>query len=136
MNKMGQRIKDKREEAGLSQEELGQKLGVQRQAIYKWEKGEVTNIKRSYIAQMAQIFECDPVWLMGFENAPNVSLTYHAPGEESVMTTVDQEPIIGQSAQISKRARLLTYAAALSDSDLDAAIAVLKSLIDSRRKEE
>ena len=33
----GQRIAQKRKEAGLSQEALGGELGVSRQSIYKWE---------------------------------------------------------------------------------------------------
>ena len=32
----GQRIAQKRKEAGLSQETLGAELGVSRQSIYKW----------------------------------------------------------------------------------------------------
>ncbi len=34
---VGQRIAQKRKELGLSQEGLGARLGVSRQAIYKWE---------------------------------------------------------------------------------------------------
>ena len=34
---LGQRIAQKRKELGLSQEGLGEQLGVSRQAIYKWE---------------------------------------------------------------------------------------------------
>ena len=41
----GQRIAQKRKEAGLSQETLGAELGVSRQSIYKWES-EVSQTKR------------------------------------------------------------------------------------------
>ena len=34
---IGQRIAQKRKELGLSQEALGERLGVSRQSIYKWE---------------------------------------------------------------------------------------------------
>ena len=34
---IGQRITQKRKELGLSQEALGEQLGVSRQSIYKWE---------------------------------------------------------------------------------------------------
>lgn len=34
---LGQHIAQKRRELGLSQEQLGQEMGVSRQAIYKWE---------------------------------------------------------------------------------------------------
>ena len=33
----GRRVAQKRKELGLSQEALGEKLGVSRQSIYKWE---------------------------------------------------------------------------------------------------
>ena len=33
----GQRIAQRRKELGLSQESLGEQLGVSRQAIYNWE---------------------------------------------------------------------------------------------------
>ena len=36
---IGQRIAQKRKEQGLSQEALGDQLGVSRQSIYKWESG-------------------------------------------------------------------------------------------------
>ena len=36
---VGQRIAQKRRELGLSQEGLGEKLGVSRQAVSKWESG-------------------------------------------------------------------------------------------------
>ena len=34
---IGQRVAQKRKELGLSQEALGDQLGVSRQSIYKWE---------------------------------------------------------------------------------------------------
>ena len=69
MTIMGLRIKMKREEHHLTMAELGDLLGVQASAVNKWEKGTVSNIKRSTIQKMAEIFECDPVWLMGFEDS-------------------------------------------------------------------
>ena len=36
---VGQRVAQKRQELGLSQEALGDRLGVSRQSIYKWESG-------------------------------------------------------------------------------------------------
>ena len=45
----GTRIKELRQLAGLSQEELGRRVGVQRAAINKYEKGAVTNIPTTVI---------------------------------------------------------------------------------------
>lgn len=68
MSDMGERIRQKRIELGLSLEELGKMLGVQKTAVSKWELGAVENIKRNTIEQMASIFRCSPAWLMGFDN--------------------------------------------------------------------
>lgn len=61
---MADNIKQMRIKKGLTQEELGEKLGLQKSAIAKYENGKVNNIKRSTIAKMADIFDVDPVWLM------------------------------------------------------------------------
>ena len=36
---LGEKIKEHRKQAGLSQEQLAEQLGVSRQAISKWESG-------------------------------------------------------------------------------------------------
>lgn len=63
---IGTRIKDLRKLAGLSQEELGRRVGVQRAAINKYEKGTVTNIPIHTIEQMAIIFDVSPTYLVGW----------------------------------------------------------------------
>lgn len=66
-NLMGKRICQMRKEKGLTMEELGSMVGVNKSAVNKWEKGIVCNIKRTTIADMAKIFDCSPVWLMGYD---------------------------------------------------------------------
>lgn len=51
----------------MTQEELAQKLGLQKSAIAKYESGRVQNIKRTMISRLADVLECDPVWLMDLE---------------------------------------------------------------------
>ena len=64
---MGDIIKKKRIEAGLTQEELAEKLGPQKSAIAKYENGRVENIKRSTIKKMSDILKCNPSYLMGLD---------------------------------------------------------------------
>ena len=125
MKQMGARIREKRRELDLTLEELGEKLGVQKSAISKWEKGEVLNIKRDYISKMAGIFGVSPAWLMGLDNASDVSITYSAPGRETVTTHADARPIIGPA---SKRAELYQAALNVKEENIDVAIDLLKSL--------
>lgn len=64
---MGEIIKSLRLKANMTQEELGNKLGVQKSAVRKWEKGEVENIKRSTIQSMSNLFQVSPTYIMGLE---------------------------------------------------------------------
>lgn len=64
---MAERIKERRTIMGYTQEELGEKLGLQKSAIAKYENGRVENMKRSVIAKMATILDCSPSYLMGWE---------------------------------------------------------------------
>lgn len=64
---MGQRIKERRLAMKYTQEELAEKLGLQKSAIAKYENGRVENIKRSVILNMATILECSPTYLMGWD---------------------------------------------------------------------
>ena len=67
---IGQKIKQARMAKGLTQEELGNLVGLQKSAIAKYENGRVVNIKRSTLQKLAQaldlrgsdlIIEADPV---------------------------------------------------------------------------
>ena len=123
MKIMGQRIKNKRTEAGLSMQQLADKIGISKSAIAKWEKGE-SKPSRPYIKEMCDIFNCTPAWLMDME-VPNVDITYSAPGKESVTLKAEGEPIIGKP---SLRAQLYQISAKVRPENLQAAIDVLKSL--------
>ena len=66
----GTKIKELRQLHGLSQEELGRRVGVQRAAINKYEKGTVTNIPIETIEKIANIFEVSPTYLVGWDTTP------------------------------------------------------------------
>ena len=61
---MGERIKQLRQEKGLTQEELGKYIGVKKAAIMKYEKGNVKNMKRSAIETLSKLFNVSPSYLM------------------------------------------------------------------------
>lgn len=66
----GERIKRLRTELGMSQEELGKKIGVQNAAVYKYEKGLVVNLKRTTIAALANALNTSPAYLMVLTDDP------------------------------------------------------------------
>lgn len=63
---LGQRIAQKRKEQGLSQEGLGERLGVSRQAIYKWES-DASLPEIDKLITLSQIFSVSVGWLLGVE---------------------------------------------------------------------
>lgn len=65
---VGQRIAQKRKELGLSQEALGEQLGVSRQSIYKWESDTVLPEVEKLIA-LSRMFSVSVGWLLGEEDA-------------------------------------------------------------------
>lgn len=64
---MGERIRQLRIANGLTQEELGRYIGVQKSAIRKYEKGEVKNMKRTSIQTLSNLFKVSPSYLMCME---------------------------------------------------------------------
>lgn len=73
---MNRRIKERRLALNLTQEELAQRLGLQKSAIAKYESGRVENIKRSVLAKMAEILECSPTYLMGWDDEQPFAPSY------------------------------------------------------------
>ena len=63
---LGQRIAQKRKELGLSQEGLGEQLGVSRQAIYKWES-DASLPEIDKLITLSKIFSVPVGWLLGVE---------------------------------------------------------------------
>ena len=63
---LGQRIAQKRKELGLSQEALGDRLGVSRQSIYKWESDSALPEVDKLIT-LSRLFGVSVGWLLGVE---------------------------------------------------------------------
>lgn len=63
----GTRIKELRTLAEMSQEELGRRVGVQRAAINKYEKGTVSNIPITTIEKIANVFDVSPTYIVGWD---------------------------------------------------------------------
>lgn len=60
MSNVGDYIKELRIRKGLTQEELGNIVGVKRAAVNKWESGMVQNLKRTTIQKLADLFDVSP----------------------------------------------------------------------------
>lgn len=70
----GIRIKELRKLADMSQEELGRRVGVQRAAIQKYEKGTVSNIPLGTIEKIANVFNVSPTYIVGWTDGEHDTL--------------------------------------------------------------
>lgn len=66
---MGKKIKTMREDKGMTLEELGNKVGVGKSTVRKWENGIIANMRRDKIAKLADALDCSPAYLLGYEDA-------------------------------------------------------------------
>lgn len=73
---IGQKIKDARLAKGLTQQELGDIVGVQKSAIAKYENGRVVNIKRSTLQKIASALNIRPSELI-FDESPKEAADLH-----------------------------------------------------------
>lgn len=68
---VGERIKFKRKEIGMTQEQLAIKTRTTKQTIYKYENGIVTNIPLDRLELIANGLGCSSAWLMGWTEKQN-----------------------------------------------------------------
>lgn len=64
---LGHRLKALRKERGLTQEELGNLLGVTKASIQKYENGVIQNIKPRTIEKLAEVFNIESSYLLGIK---------------------------------------------------------------------
>lgn len=64
MCEIGNKIKARRIELGLTLEDVGQSVGVGRSTVRKWENGMIKNMGRDKIAKLAAVLQISPVELV------------------------------------------------------------------------
>lgn len=67
---IGNKIKKRRFELGLTLEEVGSMVGVGKSTVRKWETGAINNMGRSKISLLAKALQVPPTFLLDFEETP------------------------------------------------------------------
>lgn len=103
------RIALARKQAGLSQEQLGDQLGVSRQAVSKWEAGQA-NPDVTYVAAMCRLFGVSSDWLLlGEENALSAAPA-RCPGCQAIVTGLDRFcPSCGRNLRSGAQPLITSY---------------------------
>lgn len=65
--KVGHRLKQARELRHITLEEAGNKVGVHKSTVFRWENGETEKIKLPILEALASYYSVNPVWLMGYD---------------------------------------------------------------------
>ena len=105
-------IKYYRKKLGLTQEELGNYVGVQKSAIAKYENGRIENLKRTTIEKLSELFGILPSELLGISATNNVmSNTTNVIGVVPAGTPLEAiEDIIGEIEYPSRFANKEVFA--------------------------
>lgn len=61
------RLKNKRNELGMTLEEVANMVGVSKSTVMRWESGAIENMKRDKIALLAKAYKTTPFFIMGIE---------------------------------------------------------------------
>ncbi len=89
------RIKHLRKQAGMTQTELGERLGVKKNAVSKWECGRVEDIPSSKIKAMAELFGVKPSY---FIDETETTQKDPLPSGFIPMPETSQVPLVGRIA--------------------------------------
>ena len=78
MNIIAKRIKERREQLGLSAEQLAEKIGKAKTTIYRYESGFIEKMPSSVLSDIAEALKVSPTFLMGLEdeNSNSTSLSF------------------------------------------------------------
>ncbi len=64
---VGERIKTRRVQRGMTLLALAQAVGVREATVQRYESGAIRNIKQATLAKLAEALQTTPGWLMGWE---------------------------------------------------------------------
>lgn len=104
MTDFGALIKNRRQQLGLTLEQVGDRCGVGKSTVRKWEQGMIRNVGRDKISLLAKVLRMDPVDLIDLDQEESSTLSmkelalvaaYRAADDrarEDAMNTLKQHP--------------------------------------------
>lgn len=85
-------LKSRREELGLTLDDVGSAVGVSKATVQRWESGIIKNLRRDKIRDLAKVLRVSPIYLMGWDD--ELDAKYKAPNildDDDVVTF----PVLG-----------------------------------------
>lgn len=109
---VGQRIKQRRKELGLSADALGIKLGKDRSTVFRYENGSIEKLPIDILKPIAEALLTTPEALMGWEE--------------------DKEKKPTEDDRLSENVKkLIEFAKTVPDDKVELVLAVMKSIVEA-----
>lgn len=89
---IGERIRFRRQQLGLSVRELSEKVGVSHGALSKWETNKTKGIPDTELKKLADALHCNILWLLDMDDAITLD------GVLEALSDTRQIPILGEIA--------------------------------------
>ena len=124
---LGKKIHQLRKEKGLTLEEVGNRVGVGKSTVRKWESGQIANMRRDKIDKLASALGVSPSYLMGWEDSP-AAPEAPAPGSKEAGWNVEYPA--GAALRTARDPRPGEVASGLSETDIFRIAQTVKNLND------
>jgi repressor LexA len=90
---VGKRIKARRNELNISVDELAKILNKNRTTVYRYEKGDISNLPVDILEPLAKALDTTPQYLMGWENNELVGTRIRDGVKESIYFAVSEKNV-------------------------------------------
>lgn len=111
---IGEIIKIERMKKGMTQDELAEKVGVQKSAVAKWENGRVSEIRRSNLKNLADALGINPNQLLGNDISERFE---------------QKEPAFQIDGLTESQRKLIDFAKGLTEDQADKMLRLMKSIL-------
>ncbi|MEA4933104.1 MAG: helix-turn-helix transcriptional regulator [Lawsonibacter sp.] len=103
-----ERLRQRRINMGMTQEEVGEIVGISRSGVQKHEKGIIKNVTTSTVELFAKALRCSPAYLMCWTDDPRIDGGHGDQGLDRLIGVWDRMNEEG-------RAKILEYADDIAD---------------------
>lgn len=104
---VGERIKNRREEIGMTVDELAEKLSKNRATIYRYERGDIEKLPIEILEPISRALGVSPGYLMGWTDEPSKKAALTLSPDERHLVELFRQLTAKEQGNIIGRAELL-----------------------------
>lgn len=129
---IGDRIKNRRIQLGLTAEELGIEIGKNKATVYRYENGDIENLPTSILEPLSLALSTTPDYLMGWTDNPDKNYLDYLndtilPKKEHLKNKPTLERINKILEKNDQMVKLFDTAADLDDADIEQVLKIMET---------